>query len=268
MAEYRAKKRLGQNFLISEKIIARIIELVNPTADSIVVEVGPGQGALTKPLAASKAQVWGIEFDRDLIRGLENSLLDFPNVTILNRDFLAFRPEDHEITSFILTGNLPYNITSPVIDWCIQYRDRIERAVFMIQREMAERITGSPGSRNWSPLSIFTQIHFDTTHCFDVPPAAFVPQPEVTSSVIKLTPHKRIVIQDPGFFDKVVRASFTQRRKLLLNNLVPDFIPSNDAGKKLLAELGLADLTRAEEVTIPQFIHLSERLSALREQLH
>jgi 16S rRNA (adenine1518-N6/adenine1519-N6)-dimethyltransferase len=263
MGEYHAKKRLGQNFLTSEKIIARIIELINPTPDDVVVEIGSGQGALTRPLAISRAQVWGIEFDRDLIKALEDSLLKFPNVTILNRDFLAFRPEDYDLKSFVLTGNLPYNITSPVIDWCILYRERIQRAIFMVQKEMAERITGSPGSRNWSPLSIFTQLHFDTTHCFDVPPAAFHPQPEVTSAIIRLAPRKPVEIPNRPLFEKVVRASFTQRRKLLLNNLVPDLIPTGEIGRTILAALDLPDLSRAEEISIPQFIRLTEKIAHL-----
>lgn len=264
MKPYHAKKRFGQNFLNSEKVITRIVELVNPKGGDVVIEVGPGLGALTIPLAKSGAQVWGIEFDRDIIHQLEENLLKFSNTTILNKDFLGFHPEDYKLNSFFLTGNLPYNITSPVIDWCISYRDRIVGAVLMVQKEMAERITGRPGSRNWSPLSIFTQLHFDAIHCFDVPPAAFTPQPEVTSSVIRLTPREATEIADPELFERVVRSSFGQRRKLLVNNLVPDLISDAAQARGILRALDLPELSRAEELSIPKFIHLTEKISRLQ----
>ncbi len=261
MKPYHAKKRFGQNFLNSEKVIARIVELVNPKPNEIIIEVGPGLGALTVPLAQSGAQVWGIEFDRDIIHQLEETLLAFPNSTILNRDFLGFHPEDYKLNLFFLTGNLPYNITSPVIDWCLRYREQIIGAVLMVQKEMAERITGRPGSRSWAPISIFTQIHFDAIHCFDVPPAAFTPQPDVTSAVIRLTPREAIELDNPELFEQVVRASFGQRRKLLINNLVPDFIPDAASAREILKELELPELSRAEELSIPKFIHLTEKIS-------
>ncbi len=192
---------------------------------------------------------------------MEDALLEFKNVTILNRDFLAFHPEDYGLETFVLTGNLPYNITSPVLDWCVLYRERILGAVFMVQKEMAERITGKPGSRDWSPISIFTQLYFEAVHCFDVPPAAFRPQPEVTSSVIRLTLRPPVPIHDPALFEQVVRMSFTQRRKLLINNLVPDLVATPQEMRDMLKALDLPELTRAEEISIPQFIRLAERIA-------
>src|SRR5512138_4014222 len=125
MPDYHAKKRLGQNFLTSEKIIHRIIELVAPSPGQTIIEVGSGRGALTLPLAESGASLWAVEFDRDLIDHLDRLLIDYKNVTVLPRDFLAFDPEQYKLERFTIVGNLPYNITSPVIDWCIRYHNRI-----------------------------------------------------------------------------------------------------------------------------------------------
>lgn len=260
MAGYFAKKRLGQHFLTSEKIVKRMVELIGPKADQTIIEVGPGRGVLTLPLAESGANLWGIEFDRDLIRGLERMLDPYKNATLLSKDFLAFHPEDYDLQSFVLVGNLPYNITSPIIDWCIRYRDRIQMAVFMVQREVAWRITGSPGSKDWSPIGIFTQLYFDATYCFDVPPHAFMPPPEVDSAVIKLEPWPVAPKVDVDKMEKVVRAAFTQRRKTLLNNLVPGLVADNTRAKMIFAELGLTERSRAEELTIAQFAKLSELL--------
>lgn len=260
MAEYHAKKRLGQHFLTSEKIVTRMVDLIGPKADQTILEVGPGKGMLTLPLAESGANLWAVEFDRDLINPLERMLDKYPNTTLLNKDFLAFHPEDYDLQRFVLVGNLPYNITSPIIDWCIRYFDRIQMAVFMVQREMAWRITGSPGSKDWSPLGIFTQIHYDATYCFDVPQHAFTPPPEVVSAVIKLEPWPVVPKFDLEKMEKVVRAAFTQRRKTLVNNLVPNIIADVARLKIILAELNLAENCRAEEISIAQFAKLSERL--------
>ncbi len=260
MSAYHAKKRLGQHFLTSEKVVARIVELIGPKADQTILEVGPGRGVLTLPLAQSGATLWAVEFDRDLITYLERMLVKYENVNILQKDFLAFHPEDYSLDRFVLVGNLPYNITSPIIDWCVRYRDRIQQAVFMVQREMAWRITGLPGSKDWSPLGIFTQLYFDATCCFDVPQHAFTPPPEVVSAVIKLTPWPTPPEVDIERLEKVVRASFTQRRKTLINNLVPTIVDDAETAKKHLSELGLSEKSRAEELTIPQFINLTDLL--------
>lgn len=260
MAAYFAKKRLGQHFLTSEKIVSRMVDLISPKAEQTILEVGPGRGVLTLPLAESGANLWAIEFDRDLIGTLERLLGPYKNATLINKDFLAFHPEDYELQSFMLVGNLPYNITSPIIDWCIRYYDRIQMAVFMVQREMAWRITGSPGSKDWSPIGIFTQLHFDATYCFDVPQHAFTPPPEVVSAVIKLEPWPTIPKFNIEKLEKVVRASFTQRRKTLINNLVPNLIADSTKLKIILAQLDLTENCRAEELSIAQFARLSEIL--------
>ena len=262
MSSYHAKKRLGQNFLTSEKVIRHIVELVSPSADQTIIEVGSGRGALTLSLAESGAALWAIEFDRDLIDYLDRLLMDYKNVTVLGRDFLAFDPGQYKLDRFTLVGNLPYNITSPVIDWCVRYHDRISSAYFMMQREVANRLTAAPGTHDWSPISIVAQLHFDLTYCFEVPPYAFTPIPEVVSAFVQLTPIAVRSDVDMSELDKVVRTSFQQRRKQLVNNLVPSLIPDTESARRVLQYLGFRETVRAEELSIDQFCRLTNHLAA------
>lgn len=268
MPDYHAKKRLGQNFLTSEKVIHRIIELVAPSPGQTIIEVGSGRGALTLPLAESGATLWAVEFDRDLTDHLDRLLIDYKTVTVLPRDFLAFDPEQYKLERFTIVGNLPYNITSPVIDWCIRYHKRIDRAYFMMQREVANRITAAPGSHDWSPISIVAQLHFDLTCCFEVPPQAFTPIPEVVSAFVELRPMPLRTDVDFAALDKVVRASFQQRRKQLINNLVPNLLPDSETAKRVFQFLGLKETVRAEELSIDQFCKLTNHLLAGEKREH
>lgn len=260
MPAYRAKKRLGQNFLKSKAIIDRVLGLVSPGKNDCIVEIGPGRGALTLPLAESGASVWAVEFDRDLMQYLTSLLTNYPNIRLINGDFLDFDPNGEKLDRFKLVGNLPYNITSPVLDWCLKYRERVECVVLMVQRELGARIAGSPGSKDWSPLAIFTQSVFHVERCFDVASSHFTPAPEVTSTVLRLTPHAKSLVPGSAQFEKVVRASFRHRRKLLVNNLVPEVIPDGFMATEVLRRSGLDGNTRAEEVTIEQFLRLTTEL--------
>ncbi len=257
MAAYHAKKRLGQNFLKSESVINRVVELVSPDEGENILEIGPGRGALTLALAESGARIVGVEFDRDLSGYLNKLARRHDNVEIINADFLEFHPDPDQLSTFKLVGNLPYNITSPVIDWCMRYRSRITGAVFMVQKELALRLTGSPNSKNWSPLSVFTQMLFDVEFGFDVSPDSFRPRPKVTSSVVKLSPRQNDAPECDREFTAVVQASFRQRRKLLANNLVPDLAPDNNQAREILVEAGLDAACRAEQVTTEQFLNLT-----------
>lgn len=260
MAGYHAKKRLGQNFLKSETVIRRVVETVAPQAGENIIEIGPGRGALTLALAESGAVITGVEFDRDLSGYLNKLAGRYDNIEIINADFLEFQPDPERLPSFKLVGNLPYNITSPVIDWCMRFHPRITGAVFMVQKELALRLSAEPRSKNWSPLSVFTQALFDVEFGFDVPPESFRPRPKVTSSVVRLTPRRsHIPIHGPEFA-AVVRASFRQRRKLLANNLIGGIVPDGDLMRQILTESGLEASCRAEQVTIEQFLNLTECL--------
>ncbi len=259
MAGYHAKKRLGQNFLISEAIITGIIEQIAPRPGLKVIEIGPGRGALTLPLAESGADILAIEFDRDLIGYLRKLLRNYENAEVCHADFLTFQPDPESWPCFVLTGNLPFNITSPVIDWCVKYAGQIKRAVFMVQQELAARLAAQPGSRDWSPLSILTQRCFSVENCFRVPPSSFRPAPKVTSAVVVLTPHERSMAAPSGF-DQLVRAAFVHRRKTLINNLVPEVVPSADVARMIFDELGIDPDCRAEQMSIERFLNLTNYL--------
>ena len=260
MSPYRPKKRLGQNFLKSPEVINRIIELVNPNENSTIVEIGPGRGVLTLPLAKSGAEVIAVEFDRDLIGYLTALLVDHSRAKILKEDFLKVTPTLLGTEQFSLVGNLPYNISSPVVDWCLRFHKSLVQAVFMVQEETAHRLAANPGSRDWSPMSILTQWRFNVVLCFTVPPSSFQPEPEVNSAVIRLVP-KSGVLQLPHQFEKVVRSSFRQRRKLLVNNLVPDIVPDTETARELISDLKWPADTRAESLSIDQFLKLTELLT-------
>lgn len=260
MTAYHPKKRLGQNFLVSESIIRKIVDLVDPSDDQTIIEIGPGRGALTEPLAKSGADFIAIEFDSDVIGYLKKLLSPYPRARLLNLDFLLFEPGPDRFTTFTLVGNLPYNITSPVLDWCVRHQSMIDRAVFMVQQEMARRITATPPSKDWSPLAIFTQLYFGVKYCFDVSAEHFRPRPKVTSAVIELASRKAPAIDVPNGFEKVVRQAFAHRRKLLVNNLVPEIIPDSATASLIWDKLSLDRSARAEELPTEIFLALTREL--------
>lgn len=259
---YRAKKRLGQHFLISKETADRIAALAEPGSGKVVVEVGPGRGALTLPLARSGARVIAVELDRDLVGYLKALLRDFDDVTVLNQDFLAFDPNEHRLSQFVLVGNLPYNITSPVVDWIVQHRLLIPRAVLMVQREVADRLASKPGSKAWGPLGLLTQLHYHIEARLQVAAAHFRPRPQVGSTVVELTRLAGRTPRPPVQLEEVVRWAFEHRRKMLTNNLLPHLGLEAAVLRRMLGDLGLAENVRAEQVTTEQFIALTERLLA------
>lgn len=257
---YRAKKRLGQNFLKSKDAIERIIDIINPQPGQTIVEVGSGRGALTLPLAESGARIIGVEFDRDLTGYLDKLLRKHDNVTILNQDFLDYDPAEAACEQFTLVGNLPYNISSPVVEWAVRHHDRIPMACLMMQKEVGERLGSSPGKKGWSPAAIFTQLYFEIEVCFSIGPTDFHPRPQVASSVIRLTRKDAPAIEHHLPFSIVVRHAFQQRRKQLVNNLVPDIIPDAKVAQAFFEEIDLSPKVRAEELTTEQFVALTNLL--------
>lgn len=261
MSGYRPKKRLGQHFLVSKDAIQRIIDQIQPDSSMSIVEIGAGRGALTLPLAQSGATVGAVEIDADLIGYLEKLLEDFPNCTILNQDFLTMDPSSAKVEPFVLVGNLPYQISSPVIEWVVQNRAFVRMAVLMMQKEVVDRLASSPGGKNWSPLAIFTQLYFDVETCFTVGPDAFRPTPKVTSAVVKMTPKPAVNVADPVLFERIVRAAFRQRRKLLVNNLVGRVVADPEVLRSQLAKMNLPVNIRAEQVSTEQFLTLVDELA-------
>jgi 16S rRNA (adenine1518-N6/adenine1519-N6)-dimethyltransferase len=219
---HKARKRFGQNFLHDQKVIDRIIASIAPRETDLLVEIGPGQAALTRPLLESGAELHLIELDRDLVAQLEKQFAGHPNITIHSCDALkANLPELTGHRPFRLIGNLPYNISTPLIFHVLQWKDLVVDMHFMLQKEVVERMAAAPGGRTYGRLSVMTQFRTSVTPLFDVPPESFAPAPKVQSSIVRLTPLKEAPF-DTGSFDnlsRVVSAAFSMRRKTLRNSL-------------------------------------------------
>jgi|SRR5690554_4412016 len=244
----RAKKRLGQNFLHDVGIIDRIIQIINPKSSQSIIEIGPGTGALTEHLAACGAPLQLIEFDRDLIPVLNNRFADNPHVTIHHQDALTLELNQGP---YLIVGNLPYNISSPLLIRLLQQADYIERGVFMLQKELVQRICAEPGSKTFGRLSVMLQHRFACYAALTVPPEAFKPIPKVDSQIIELIPHKEFTEVPFAALEFVVKQAFAQRRKTIRNNLKKWF-SDND-----LLAVGIQPSQRAETVAVNQFEQLA-----------
>lgn len=218
--KHQARKRFGQNFLVDQQVISRIISCINPQADELLVEIGPGQAALTQPLLQSGAELHLVEIDRDLAEGLRQRLLLYPNGHLHSAD--ALRLDFGQLLDqrrFRLIGNLPYNISTPLLFHVLQWQSNIIDMHFMLQKELVDRMVSSPGSKAWGRLAIMCQYHCEVTRMFDVPPGAFSPAPKVQSSIVRLVPHAQPPVDIPNMknFQLLVTQVFNHRRKTLRN---------------------------------------------------
>ena len=220
--QHRARKRFGQNFLTDPAVISRICDAIAPKEGELLLEIGPGQAALTEPLADSGANLHLLEIDRDLAARLRARFATRDNVTIHEVDALK---ADFGVISggepFRLAGNLPYNISTPLLFHVLQWSDLVRVMPFMLQREVVNRLAAEPGSKAWGKLSIMCQYHCAVTSLFEVPPEAFSPAPKVQSAVVRLVPHDSppVRIDDMDRFQRLVSQAFSQRRKTLRNSL-------------------------------------------------
>lgn len=215
-------KKLGQNFLIKRSVVDGIVEAAQLEEGEAVLEIGPGIGTLTQGLAESNAQVTAIELDRRLLDVLAVTLASYNNVYIVQGDVLRINiPELMNHKSFKVVANLPYYITTPIILSLLESKLPIERLVVMIQKEVAERIVASPGSKAYGALSVAVQYYTEPAIVMEVPPNSFLPAPEVTSAVIccKLRQEPPVAVKDEKLFFRVVKGAFAQRRKTLSNTL-------------------------------------------------
>jgi len=221
-ARHQARKRFGQNFLTDANIIDRIIEVIDPQPGDCIVEIGPGQGALTGHLLDSGAELHLVEIDRDLAARLEEKIAPHKRALLHTGDALTM--DFAELCggrSFRLVGNLPYNISTPLLFHVLSRPEPIVDMHFMLQREVIDRMSARPGSRSWGRLSIMCQYHCSVTPLFDVPPEAFSPRPRVHSGFVRLVPHASAPVQIGSMqsFQKLVRQAFSMRRKTLRNCL-------------------------------------------------
>jgi 16S rRNA (adenine1518-N6/adenine1519-N6)-dimethyltransferase len=253
-----ARKRFGQNFLHDQQVINRIISCIAPRPSDLLVEIGPGQAALTRPLLESDAELHLIELDRDLVAKLQNQFSDRSNITIHSCDALkANLPEITGQRPFRLIGNLPYNISTPLIFHALQWHEQIVDMHFMLQKEVVERMAAAPGSRTYGRLSVMTQFRCKVTPLFDVLPESFSPKPRVCSSIVRLQPLKEPPA-DAGSFEnlkKVVSAAFSMRRKTLRNSLREHFTADQ------ILEAGIDPGQRAEQLSLSQFAALARSLT-------
>lgn len=252
---HRPRKRFGQNFLRDPGIIDRIADAVHPASQDHVIEIGPGLGALTEALLSSGCRLDAIELDRDLIAPLLAAFSIYSNFTLHTADALSFDFSSLHAgnTPLRIVGNLPYNISTPLIFRLLEFAPLIDDMHFMLQLEVVQRLTATPGGKHWGRLAIMTQFRCDTSHLFDVPPEAFDPPPKVQSAIVRLAPHPTPPWPDcdEATLGRVVKAAFSHRRKTLRNNL-----------KGLLDDDGFAALdldpsARAETIPIEQFVALA-----------
>lgn len=254
----KAKRSLGQNFLRDPDIINRIVRALGPIDDRTVVEIGPGRGALTEKLLENAGRLIAIEFDRDMTAILTERFGSRNNLTLVNADALDVEYSDllkNADKPAKVVANLPYNISTPILQSLAEQRQLFSMMILMFQKEVVERITAAPGGKERGFLSVIVEDAFETEYLFDVPPEVFRPVPKVWSSVVRLTP-KSVSGIDPVLFRKVVSISFAQKRKTLLNNLKTLFTDPND----LLADAGIDGIRRAETLTLDEWRRLADTI--------
>lgn len=262
--QHRARKRFGQNFLHDMGVIDRILRAIRPRAGERLVEIGPGQGALTEGLLDSGASLEVVELDLDLIPILNNRFADRPNFHInqgdaLKFDFATLADGPHSLR---VVGNLPYNISTPLIFHLLDHAGLIRDMHFMLQKEVVERLAAEPGGGDWGRLSIMVQYHCQVEHLFNVGPGAFKPAPKVDSAIVRLVPHATPPhpAQDVRQLDRVVRAAFNMRRKTLRNTL------KQLLGAEDIEAAGVDGSLRPEQLDLAAFVRLADRLAQLSTQ--
>ncbi len=256
---HKARKRFGQNFLQDPNIINELLAHLQISEDEHWVEIGPGLGALTQPLLEQNIQLDVIELDWDLVEHLRQQFKPYQNLTIHSADALTFDfaalPINHEPLRII--GNLPYNISTPLIFHLLDASEYIEDMHFMLQKEVVDRICAEPGSKKYGRLSVMTQYFCETEYLFDVPPESFDPIPKVMSAILRLKPFKQppVQVDDLDNLKTIVTQAFSQRRKTIRNSL------KKQLTEEQIKAAGVNPDLRAEAITLEEFAHLSNFLA-------
>ena len=260
---HRARKRFGQNFLHDQNIIDKIIRSINPKTTQNIVEIGPGQGALTYPLLEKLGHLNAVEIDRDLIQILNQHSPQYGKLTIHEGDALKFDfnqlfedKKNSKENKLRLVGNLPYNISTPIIFHLLEYIDVIADMHFMLQKEVVQRMAAEPDSKTYGRLTVMLQWFYDVDYLFDIPPSAFNPPPKVTSSLVRLTPKAEPLakLDSSVQFSKLVNRVFQQRRKTLRNTL-KGYLSADE-----IQALGIAPTARAETLSLIDFANISNAI--------
>ena len=268
------QKKFGQNFLIDEHVLSKIIRSAEITEDDFVVEIGPGIGTLTQYLAASAREVAAIEIDDALIPILEDTLSAYDNVTVIHEDVLKvdlckLAEEKNGGEPIKVVANLPYYITTPISMGLFENHVPVESITIMVQKEVADRMKTGPGSKDYGALSLAVQYYAKPELVANVPPNCFMPRPRVGSAVIRLTRHTEVPVEaeDEKLMFQIIRASFNQRRKTLVNGLgnAPELHIPKEITTEVLEEMGLSASVRGEALTLAQFAELSNRILEKRK---
>jgi len=261
-SEHKARKRFGQNFLIDHGVINGIVRAISPQKNDLLVEIGPGKGAITELIASDCDHLRVIELDRDLVPWLKIKFDKHPDFQLFQADALRFDfanllTEDHP--SLRIVGNLPYNISTPLIFHLLTYVGKVSDMHFMLQKEVVKRMAALPGESAYGRLGIMVQYYCQVDDLFDVPPSAFDPAPKVDSAIVRLTPHKELpfAAEHIKTFEKLVNVAFQQRRKTLRNSLKQ--LVSLDQMENLPVDLTL----RPEQISLAEYVTISNCLGEL-----
>lgn len=254
---HHARKRFGQHFLVNPQVIDDILATIRPQPADLIVEIGPGQGAITTPLVRSGATLHLIEFDRNLVARLKTEFSSAANVTVHEADALQF-----DFASLggqlRIVGNLPYNISTPLLFRLLDYRSQILDMHFMLQKEVVDRMAASEGNKDFGRLTVMLACFLDIESLFDVQPQSFSPPPRVMSSVVRLQPltARTLFPDDPVALKQLVTQAFSQRRKTLHNSL------KGRVGDDELRAVGIDPGLRAEQVPVETWVQLANRIGA------
>ena len=269
--DFMFQKRFGQNFLIDTHVLEKIIRSAEITKEDLVLEIGPGIGTMTQYLCENAREVVAVEIDKNLIPILENdTLAQYDNVTVINEDILkldlnALVQERNGGSRIKVVANLPYYITTPIIMGLFESHVPLQNITVMVQKEVADRMQAGPGSKDYGALSLAVQYYAAPYIAANVPPNCFMPRPNVGSAVIRLTLHEKppVEVKDERFMFALIRASFNQRRKTLVNGLTnaAELKVSKEEVQAALEQMGLSATVRGEALTLEQFAELSNLLT-------
>ncbi len=257
---HRARKRFGQNFLTHEGVIDQLVTAIGPQANDNMVEIGPGLGALTEALLPYLTQLTAIELDRDLVAILQKKYQDTSKLLLIEQDALQFQFNVLAAKQPIrAVGNLPYNISTPLLFHLFKFIDCVQDMHFMLQQEVVNRLCAAVGDSNYNKLSVMVQYYCDTEQMLSIPPEAFDPAPKVDSAFVRLTPHTQRLPVNIRALTEVTSLAFSQRRKTLSNTLKPLFT------KDQLLSCDIDPGCRAQELSVEKFVTLAQFIAKQRE---
>ena len=270
--DFAFQKKFGQNFLIDEHVLNKIIAAAGVTKEDMVLEIGPGFGTMTQYLSENAREVVAVEIDKELIPVLNDTLSDYDNVTIINEDILKVDieklvQERNGGNSIKVVANLPYYITTPIIMGLLENHVPVDNITVMVQKEVAMRMQAKPGTKDYGALSLAVQYYAKPYIAANVPPNCFIPRPNVGSAVIRLElfDEPPVNVKDEKMMFSIIRASFNQRRKTLQNSIVNGGLPfTKEQISKALDKMELADTIRGEALSLEQFAKLTDILTEFK----